>query len=160
MTRTDVMASSRPRTADAAPKAGRSKSIRRGLAAVPVVLVMGFALLVPSAALAAEGTSSYNQAPPPPPTTTPKTTPTTPTPTPTPTTGTSPSKEAEKPATKEEPTKAPSPSSGSPAPTAEKATLPFTGFDLRTTIALGLVLMGGGLSILLLQRRMRRGGSR
>jgi len=113
-----------------------------------VLLLVAFALMIPSAAVAAEGTSGYNQTP---------TTPTASTPAPTPTTGTSPSKETEKgtPASKEEPSKA------TTAPAAEKAsTLPFTGLDLRWTVAIGLLLMGAGFSIVVVQRREGRGGSR
>ncbi len=57
MTRTDVMASSRPRTPDAARKT------RRKLVSLPILLVMGLALLAPGSALAAEETSNYNQTP-------------------------------------------------------------------------------------------------
>ncbi|MCW2969717.1 MAG: hypothetical protein JWO23_844, partial [Solirubrobacterales bacterium] len=40
-----------------------------------------------------------------------------------------------------------------------KSTLPFTGLDLRWTIAVGLLLMGAGFAIVGLQRRHRRDGS-
>jgi hypothetical protein len=143
MTRTDVMASSRPQTAGAASKRNGSTRIQRGLLILPVLLLMAFALVIPSSAVAAEGTSGYNQTP---------TTPTT-----TPTTGTSPSKETEKstPASKEEPSKT------TTAPSAEKAsTLPFTGLDLRWTVGIGLLLMGAGFSIVVVQRREGRRGSR
>src|SRR6266851_789807 len=130
MTRTDVMASSRPRTVRANSTHRRS---RRGrLLAVPITLVMAGALALPGSALAAEGTSGYGSTPTTPTTTT-KTTPTPTTPT-TPTattpatepkTGTSPSKEKSTPSET-------APESKSTAPTAaEKATsLPFTGVDL------------------------------
>jgi uncharacterized membrane protein len=161
MTRTDVMASSRPRTVGATSTLRRSRRGRRRLSAVPITLVMAAALVLPSAALAAEGTSGYGSTPTTPTTTTtPKTTPTTPattpttptTPTTTPTTpepktGTSPSKEKSSPETK------------STAPSAEKATtLPFTGLDLRWVIVVGVLLMGAGFSIVLVQRRHRRDG--
>jgi hypothetical protein len=150
MTRTDVMASSRPRTAGAASTGSRKTSLKRSMLALSALLLMVCSLALPGAALAAEGTTGYNQTP-----TTP-TTPATPT-TPTPTTGTSPSKETTTPASKEEPAKA----STAPSTGSEKAaTLPFTGFDLRWTVAVGVLLMGAGFSIVVMQRRERRGGSR
>ncbi|HEY2718539.1 MAG TPA: hypothetical protein VGI52_02830, partial [Solirubrobacteraceae bacterium] len=94
------------------------------------------ALVVPTAALAAEeGLSGYNNKP------------TTSSTTPTPATGTSPSKESSTP-TK---TTAPETSSTEPSttsePTAKKAsTLPFTGFDLRWTIGAGVILLAMGFS--------------
>jgi len=120
---------------------------RRGPLLIAVLLLSTLALALPGAALAAEGTSSYGQTP---------TTPTTPT-TSTPTTGTSPSKEEKStPATGEESTKA-----SSTAPATEKAkSLPFTGLDLRWTVAFGLLLVGAGFSIVVIQRRGRRGGAR
>ncbi len=133
----------------------RSNRVKRGFLALPVLLI-ACALAIPGAALGAEGTSGYNQTPSTP-TTTPKTTPaTTPATTPTtPTTGTSPSKEEKTPSTKEEPTK----TTTTPATPAEKAsTLPFTGFDLRWIVAAGFVLMAAGFSIVIVQRRERRGG--
>ena len=161
MTRTDVMASSRPRTVGAISTLGRSRRGRRRLLAVPVILVMAAALVLPSAALAAEGTSGYGSTPTTPTTTTPATTPTTPaTPTTTPTTpttpepktGTSPSKEKSSTTPETSPEK-------STAPTAEKATtLPFTGLDLRWVIVIGVLLMGAGFSIVAVQRRHRRDG--
>src|SRR5580658_6721429 len=60
MTRTDVMASSRPGTTGSRTT-GRTKA-PRGLLALPIIaLVMAFALLSPAGALAAEETSSYGQ---------------------------------------------------------------------------------------------------
>jgi hypothetical protein len=142
MTRTDVMASSRPRTAGAAPIRGGSSGIRRGLLVLPVLLLMAFALATPGAAVAA-GTSTtesgYNQKP-----NEPKE-------------GTSPSKETTAPTTtkKSEPA-----TTAQPEKAATKAaTLPFTGLDLRWTLAAGLLLMGAGFSIVLVQRR-RTDGSR
>jgi hypothetical protein len=137
MTRTDVMASSRSRTRAASPMRKGSPRISRWLS----LLV---AVLAPAAAVAAEPTSKYNS------------TPTTPT---TPSTGTSPSKESSKPT----PTPATSPSKESapattpavPAKEAKASTLPFTGFDLRWSVAIGLMLMGAGLSIVAVQRRQR-----
>jgi LPXTG-motif cell wall-anchored protein len=112
---------------------------------------MGLALLAPTSALAAEETSKYNQTPTTPTTTTP-TTPTTPTPgTTTPTTGTSP-ESAEKAPAETTPAKSPEPTSSS-SPAKEAKTLPFTGFDLRWSFAIGLALMIAGFSIVGVQRR-------
>lgn len=137
MTRTDVMASSRPRTAGAAPIGGGSSRIRRGLLILPVLLLMAFALATPGAAVAAgTGTGSeYSQEP-----NKPKEK-----------EGTSPSKETAAPTTSTEPATAAAPEKAS--------TLPFTGFDLRWTLAAGLLLMGAGFSIVVVQRR-RTDGSR
>ena len=142
MTRTDVMASSRPRTPDAARKK------RRKLVSLPILLVMALALVAPTSAFAAEETSGYNQTP-----TTPTTTSTTtPTPQTTPSTGTSPSKEEGPAATT--PEKETEPTSSS-SPAKETKTLPFTGFDLRWSFAIGLALMIAGFSIVGVQRRRR-----
>jgi hypothetical protein len=143
MTRTDVMASSRPRTVGAAHNKRGTKALR-GLMALPVVLLLALALIAPGTAVAAEETSGYNQTP-----TTPTTTTTT-----TPTTGTSPSKEEGTPAAT--PAKETAPTSSSPE--AAKA-LPFTGFDLRWSFGIGLLLIGAGFSIVVMQRRQRRGES-
>jgi hypothetical protein len=158
MTRTDLMASSRPLTAGA-PRGGSRAGLRHALLVLPVALLVAFALMAPSVASAAgEPTSGYTNTPSTP-TTTPSTPTTTPTPTTTkePTTGTSPSKEEKStPASAEEPTKSTTTSS----PKSSKATLPFTGFDLRWTVAIGLLLMGAGFSIVVVQRRQQRGRSR
>jgi len=152
MTRTDVMASSRPRTAgETATRWGIARA-RRALLLIPVLALLAVALAGPGTAIAAEGTSGYGGTP-----TTPTTTPT---PT-TPTTGTSPSKESETPASKEEPSKsATSPTKESSKSSTKSGTLPFTGFDLRWSFAIGLALMGAGFSIIVVQRRSRRSGSR
>ena len=62
MTRTDVMASSRPQTA--APKSRASRATR-WLAVLPIVLTLGLALLAPGSAFAATETNSsgYGQEP-------------------------------------------------------------------------------------------------
>jgi uncharacterized surface anchored protein len=160
MTRTDVMASSRPRNPGVAPSGTGSSTILRALRVLPVALLFALAVLLPSAAVAAEGTSGYgyNQEPNKPSTTTTTTTsPATTTTTTTPKTGTLPSKESEKPTTPSSQTEPEKTSS----PTSTKAsTLPFTGFDLRWDIGFGVVLLGAGFSILAMQRRQRRGGSR
>lgn len=132
MTRSDVMASSRPRTAGAGVR-----SFPRRILAIVALLALATALLAPAAALAGE-TSGYNQEP-----NKPKT-------------GTSPSKEtkAETPKAETEPTTA-------TAPATEKAsTLPYTGFDLRWDVAIGAVLMAAGASIVVVQRRQRRNSGR
>jgi len=138
MTRTDVMASSRPRTAGAAKRTG----LRR-LAVLPVILMLGMALLAPGSALAAEPTTStgYNQEPN------------------KPTTGTSPSKETSTPSTTPSAEKAPSTTTPTTSTAASK-TLPFTGLDLRWSFGLGLLLIGAGFSIVLVQRRGRSDGAR
>jgi hypothetical protein len=147
MTRTDAMASSRPRTAGASRAKIGSARTAGGLVTLVAVLLMSFALVVPSGALAAgESTSGYGQKP--------ATTPTTPT------TGTAPSKEVKTGApASEEPAKATSSptSSSSSSTTPKSGTLPFTGFDLRWSLALGLLLVGAGFSIVAIQRRERRG---
>jgi hypothetical protein len=140
MTRTDVMASSRPRTAGAASKTKGSRATRR-LTVLPILLLLSLALLAPGSALAASESntsSGYNQEPN------------------KPSTGTSPSKEAETPATTPSSEKTPT---TTPAP-AETKTLPFTGFDLRWSFGLGLLMMGAGFSIVVVQRRQRREGGR
>ncbi len=140
MTRTDVMASSRPRTPGAARKT------RRKLVSLPILLVMGLALLAPTSAFAAEETSGYSQTTPTPTTSTTPTTPVT-----TPTTGTSP-ESAEKAPAETTPAKSPEPTTSS-SPAKEAKTLPFTGFDLRWSFAIGLALMIAGFSIVTVQRR-------
>lgn len=141
MTRTDVMASSRPQTAGAASIRNGSSGIWRRLSILSLAL-MALALVPAVAVAAEEPTSGYG------------TTPTTTTKTNTsPSKGVEPSKEAEKPTTST-PASEPAPTT-STAP--EKAsTLPFTGFDLRWDIGFGLVLSVAGFSIVLLQRRHRR----
>jgi hypothetical protein len=122
---------------------------------------LALAVLLPSTAVAAEpGTTGYgyNQEPNKPSTTT-TTTPATTTTTTTPKTGTLPSKESEKPTTPSSQTE-PEKVSSSPATSTKASTLPFTGFDLRWDIGFGVVLLGAGFSILAMQRRQRRGGSR
>ena len=165
MTRTDVVASSRPQKAAATMRKGSPRA--RKLVVLSVAFALMMALVSPAAVFAAEETSPYNSKPPtttttstPPPTTTSTATPT-PTPAPTPTSGTSPEKQSSAPekstapeTKKEEPTSEPAPTA-----TAKKATsLPFTGFDLRWTIAAGIVLLATGFSIVTMQRRQRRSG--
>jgi hypothetical protein len=146
MTRTDVVASSRPQIADAPARSRRAPwRTARGLASALAIAVALAA--VPGTALAASGTSpksGYEQEP-----NTPKTTPKS---------GTAPSKESEKPSTT--PTTEPAPTTTpTTSESPEKAkTLPFTGFDLRWEIGLALLLIAAGASIVVLQRRQRRSG--
>jgi hypothetical protein len=142
MTRTDVVASSRPQTIGAASmRMGSPRALRR-LLVLPVALLLAVALVAPTTALAASTTTpeaGYNQKPP------------------EPKSGTSPSKEATTPKKATAPAKATSTPTAT-TPTAK--TLPFTGFDLRWTIGIGLLLMGAGFSIVTVQRRQHRGTRR
>lgn len=145
MTRTDVVASSRPQKAEAAPKRKGSSAMRK-LAVLPVAFALMMALVVPSA-FAAEGLSGYGNKPS--------------TSTSTPTTGTSPSKESSTPTKTTAPetssTEPEKTTSGSePTATTAQKSLPFTGFDLRWTIGAGVVLLAMGFSIVGVQRRQRR----
>jgi hypothetical protein len=109
--------------------------MRRGLLALPLAL----ALIAGGAttALAAEPTSGYSQTTP-----APKTTTSTPKGEAAPT-NTSSTASKETPASKTEPT----------ATTATKATtLPFTGLDLRWVVLAGVLLVGMGVSIAVVQR--------
>jgi uncharacterized surface anchored protein len=134
-----------------APRAGSSRVCRR-LSVVPIALLLAAALFVPSSAIAAEGTSGYSQTVPTPKTST--------TPATTPTTGTSPSKEEKTTPEKTTPAAETSPTSTTPTSTTsaskEKAsTLPFTGFDLRWSVGIGVLLIGAGLSLVFVERRRR-----
>ena len=149
MTRTDVVASSRPQRADAARTAKGSPKLFRRLSLLPVAFVLTMALGLPTAAFAAEGLSGYS--------TTPKTTSTTTPTTSTPTTGTSPSKESSTPEKTTAPEKTAEPTATTTTAAAKKATsLPFTGLDLRWTVAAGFLLVAMGGSIVIVQRRQRR----
>jgi outer membrane biosynthesis protein TonB len=162
MTRTDVVASSRPQKADEATMRKGSPRARK-LVVLSVAFALMMALVSPAAVFAAEETSPYTSKPPTTTTTTtpPPTTAATPTPTPTPTSGTSPEKQSSTPEKSAAPeTKKEVPTS-TPAPTTQKATsLPFTGFDLRWTVAAGIVLLATGFSIVTMQRRQRRSNGR
>jgi hypothetical protein len=130
------MASSRPRTAGSEQSGIAAWRGRRVLALLAALLMLALTLAAPGVAVAAgtstEGTSGYKQKPE------------------EPKTGTSPSKEEKStPASKEEPA-----ASATPSP-AKSGTLPFTGFDLRWTVAVGVVLMAAGFSIVIVQRRGR-----
>jgi hypothetical protein len=141
MTRTDVVASSRPQKADAAPKRKGSASAMRRLVVLPVAFALTMALVLPTTALAAEGLSGYNSKP-------------------TPTTGTSPSKEKSTPTKTTAPETTASEPTTSTEPTAKTATLPFTGFDLRWSIGGGVLLIAMGFSLVVAQRRQHRNTGR
>lgn len=146
MTPTDDMVSSRPQAGAAGSHDDRDRVRRRRGKRGLVTLGVALALVVPAPALAqTTGTSGYNQKPP-----APKTTPE-------PKSGTAPSKEATTPskeAPKEEvaPSTTPEPTSTTPAK-ATASKLPFTGLDLRWVIGAGALLLAGGLSLRVLQRR-------
>src|ERR1700730_16997727 len=135
MTRTDVMASSRPPAQGTARVIGGSSSGWRRLIVPPVLLLLAVALVAPMSAVAAttttnkEGLSGYEKKA-------------------EEKSGTSPSKEKTTPEKTETPT-----TSKSTAPTSETkaATLPFTGLDLRWTLGMGLLLVGAGFSIVVMQ---------
>ena len=154
MTRTDVVASSRPQVAGAASiRMGASGASRRFLG-LTVALLLAAALAAPTTALAAStGETGYSQTPTSPTTTTTKTEPKSGTSPAEPKSGTSPAKEVS-------PSKAAT-TSTTPTTTKTEAakaqTLPFTGLDLRWIVALGILMMGAGFSIVTVQRRQRRG---
>jgi hypothetical protein len=146
MTRTDVMASSRPQAEGAANLSKGSSRGWRRLIVLPVLLLLAIAVAAPASAFAAEttttnkeGLSGYEKKE-----------------EKKEEKGTSPEKE-KKPAEKETPKSEPAPAS---SPEAAKSTLPFTGFDLRWTLAMGGLLVAAGLSIVAVQRRHRRPGGR
>lgn len=131
---TETGSASRPQSGSIT---GRRSFMRRGLVAVPVTL----SLMLPAGAYAAEATTGYTQTPPPPGTTTPRTTPSTP-------------------AQKTAPAKSVTPSIniGTPVtikPSPPPKTLPFTGLDLRWIIAGGVLLLGMGFTVRLVQHRAR-----
>ncbi len=126
MTRTDVVASSRPQAADAG-KTGPTRSWRRRL--VLPMLVLAVALAAPTAALAAEeGLSTYNE-------------------TKTSTSSTS--------AAKPKSSTAPAESSAPAKELPKTSTLPFTGLNLGNVVVVGFLLIGAGVSIVVVQRRQR-----
>jgi cobalamin biosynthesis Mg chelatase CobN len=165
MTRTDDVASSRPHWEVADGETARERrGASRRLAALPLALLLTAGLALPSAALAAEGLTGYSTTPKTETTTTPKTTttttttPTTPTTTTTPKGGTSPSKEETEPSKPTTSTSGVAANAESTSTTSKASTLPFTGFDLRWSIAVGVALMAAGCALLAVYRRDRRGG--
>src|ERR1700712_2294808 len=126
MTRTDVVASSRPQKASAAPMRKGSFNALRRLSVLPVAFALVVALALPTTALAADEplsgyttTTTTTTTPTTTPTTTTTTTPapTTTSATPTPTSGTSPEKQSSTP----EKSTAPETSKSEPEPTATTA---------------------------------------
>jgi len=153
MTRTDVVASNGPQAAGAAPKRRGSFRAARRLPVLPIALLLAVVFVMPTALAAGATTTGYGQTPPAPKTGT----------TPTPNSGTSPSKEKTAP-TKSTPATTTTPAKTSSVPTTTKSakasSLPFTGLDLRFTVGVGLILMGAGFSIVMVQRRQRRNSGR
>ena len=147
MTRTDVMASSRPHGL-AALTGKRSLRSWRSALAIPVALMLAAALVSPSLALAEtttskEGLSGYG-----------KEEPKKEAPKEEPKSGTSPSKETTTPSKEAAPES--KPSTPSPSEPAKSSSLPFTGLDLRLVVAVGILMLGAGFSIVAVQRRQRR----
>jgi 2-oxoglutarate dehydrogenase E2 component (dihydrolipoamide succinyltransferase) len=129
---------------------------------VPLVLLLAAALVSPGVAFAAsepskEGLSGYGKEEPKkeePKKEAPKEEPKKEAPKEEPKSGTSPSKEATTPTKESAPeSKSAAPSTSEPA---KSSTLPFTGLDLRVVIAVGILMMGAGFSILVVQRRQRK----
>jgi hypothetical protein len=138
MTWIHVSTSSRPRAATAAR--ARRSSCRTMLLALPVALLLMGAFATPGVAATKSTTESgYNQKPPVPKSEA------------KPSSETAPAKEAE-PAQSTAPSSTTSPSSSS--------ALPFTGLDLRWVLGGGLLLIGAGISIRVIQRRERQGTGR
>jgi uncharacterized membrane protein len=147
--RNDLTADNGPLPANVAPT-GRARTrgrraMRRGLLVLPLAL----ALMAPTSALAVEATSGYGQTTPPPKTQA----------TPEPKQGAAPTQ------TSSAPSKETKPATSSSEPTATTATktattkaLPFTGLDLRWVILGGVLLVGMGMSILVVQRARGRAG--
>ena len=167
MTRTDVVASSRPRGATRTGSDATRSLAARAFSALPLALIVSAGLVMPTAALAAsEGLSGYSTTPTTTTTTTPppSTTPTTPTtPTTTSKSGTSPSKEegtATTPTTSSSGVAANSETTTTGTTASKSGTLPFTGFDLRWSLVVGLALIAAGFSLMVMQRRHRRDGGR
>jgi hypothetical protein len=131
MTRTDVDAKSMSR------RSSRRRMSLRRLLVLPVTLLLVAAPTVPAVAAGStskEALSGYKHP--------------------------STAKKETKPAkAKEVPHEEPAPTT-TPAPVAKQSTLPFTGFDLSWTVGFGLLLMGAGGSIVLVQRRQRRSSGR
>jgi hypothetical protein len=143
--RNDLTACDGPQLANAA-SIGRGGSRRRrtmrcGLLALPLALV----LIAPGAsALAAEATTGYSQTTPAPKTQT----------TPAPKQETAPTQTSSAPAKEAQPAKT---GSEPKATTGQAKALPFTGLDLRWVTLGGLLLVSMGMSIVVVQRRQRAG---
>lgn len=147
--RNDLTACSGPITATAEP-IGRGGSRRRRMVRGLLALPLALALIVPGAtAIAAEPTSGYSHTTPAPKTET----------VPSPKQETAPTQTSstvkETPSSANEPTKT---SSEPTATTAKAKTLPFTGLDLRWLTLGGILLVGMGMSIVVVQRRRQGTG--
>ena len=137
----------------------RRRVSRRGLLVLAVALMITAAFAVP--ALAAEGLSGYTHTE----TAKQETKPTSSTTAPSTSSTPTPAQEAKPSTTSAAPTPASEPAPASttsttPSTTASQSsssTLPFTGLDLRWVVGFGLLMLGGGASIVLAQRRQRRG---
>jgi ABC-type glycerol-3-phosphate transport system substrate-binding protein len=128
MTRIDVVALSGPQTAGTGSTGKGSPRALRRLLVLPVVLLLAAALATPALAASKEPLTTY-----------------------TPTTKTEhkvlPAKEKKAPAV------TPAPVTTTEPAKAASTTLPFTGFDLRWTVGIGLLLVFAGGSIMVMQRR-------
>jgi hypothetical protein len=136
----------------------------RGLPVLALVLVISAVCAAPT--LAAEGLSGYTHTE----TSKQETKPTSSTPAPTttptptaaqetkPSTSSAAPSQSTAPATEAAPATSTSTSPSTTASQSRASTLPFTGLDLRWVVGFGLLMLGGGTSIVLAQRRQRRGG--
>jgi hypothetical protein len=113
----------------------RRRALLRRLLVLPVALLLMAAPVAPALAASSnsEGLSGYNHK-------------------------TTPNKEVKPEKKKEAPKEEPAPTT-TVAPV-KASSLPFTGFDLRWSVGFGLLMVGAGGSIVLMQRRQRRGNSR
>lgn len=136
MTRTGVVALSGPQTAATGSIAKGSPRALRRLLVLPFVLLLAMALAAP--ALAAEPLTKY-------------------TPTPKAEHKVLPAKEKKAPEKAAEPASSAAPTTTTEPAKAASTTLPFTGFDLRWSVGIGLLLVCAGGSIMMVQRRQRRG---
>lgn len=141
----------------------RGRVPKRGLLVLGVALVISAACAGP--ALAAEGLSGYTHTETGKQETKPTSSTTAPTTTPTPTaaqetkpsTSSSEPSQSTAPATEAAPATSTSTSPTTTASQSRSSTLPFTGLDLRWVVGFGLLMLGAGASIVLAQRRQRRG---
>ena len=147
MTRTNVMASSRPETAEPATTRSGTSRARRRLVILPVVLALAawrprrrpWRRNRPQPAYGNSGAKKPESKG-----------------------GVSPSKSTKTP-TSTTPAKTVEPATTSTTPTtstepAKASTLPFTGFNLTWTVGGGLLLVCAGGSMMVMQRRGRRDG--
>jgi outer membrane biosynthesis protein TonB len=150
---------------DTRPVGGNPSRAARGMWVLAALLTLVLASPAAGTALAAEPTSSYPQTPPPPPEA-PKVVPNNTQ------TKSSPSTEVVKPREPEKPKEPETPAASSEprkaryaqAPVSEhhgsSTALPFTGFDVRWELGVGLAMIGVGLTIVATQRRRRRARGR